>query len=340
MARTRIRNISGVPASLPLPYSGTIPAGGGVIVSDSISNVAANLGTAAGAVFSVEAVPEGNPAVTAIPTGTITSSDLAPGAVSDTSKVADNAIATADITDLAVTTGKINDLAVTTGKIAALAVEEGKIGALAVTAGKIGALAVEEAKINALAVTEGKIGALAVTAGKIGALAVEEAKINALAVTEGKIGALAVTEAKIGALAVTEGKIGAAAVTSVKLGIVESAGIGPKLVIRKTFTAGTPGSADDVVIYNANAPFAFRVLDSQLLLVTAVMSATAQLRDALAGSGNVVSGSFDTATAVGRVRDAGTAITAAPLIALGGTLALRRSDIGIAGEVIVEILKV
>ena len=96
----------------------------------------------------------------------------------------------------------------------------------------------------------------------------------------------------------------------------------------------------DVVIYNANAPFAFRVLDSQLLLVTAVMSATAQLRDALAGSGNVVSGSFDTATAVGRVRDAGTAITAAPLIALGGTLALRRSDIGIAGEVIVEILKV
>jgi hypothetical protein len=320
MAKTRIRNISGGPASLPLPYNGTVPAGGGVIVSDSVSNVTANLGAAAGAVFSIEAVPEGNPAVTATPTGTVTSSDLAPDAVGDSSKVAADAIATSDIQNLAVTTGKIDNLAVTTAKI--------------------NALAVEEAKIGALAVTEGKIGALAVTAGKIGALAVEEAKINALAVTEGKIGALAVTEAKIGALAVTAGKIGAAAVTSVKLGVVESDGLGPKLVIRKTFTAGTPGTPDDVVIYNANAPFAFRVLDSQLLLVTAVLSATAQLRDALAGAGNVVSGSFDAATAAGRVRDAGTAITAAPLITLGGTLVLRRSDIGIAGEVIVEILKV
>jgi hypothetical protein len=280
MSRTRVLNISDTVATLPLPYSGALPAGAGVIIADTVANVASNLGASVGFVFQLDTVAESNPANNASPpSAAITSDLLATGAVSDTTKIANGAVATADLA--------------------------------------------------AGAVTEACIGALAVTNGKIGLLAVDSAQLAASAAIE----------AKIGTGAVTVDKIGAAAVTSIKQGIIGADGMGPELVIRVPFTAGTPGTADDVIIYDAAAPFAFRILDVQVLLVTTISASTAALRSAKAGAGSALSDSFDTHTAAGRLRDTGAVVTATPTVALSGTLVLRRSDRGIAGEVIIEVVK-
>jgi len=106
------------------------------------------------------------------------------------------------------------------------------------------------------------------------------------------------------------------------------------LVIRQPFVAAAPGAADDVVIYNANAPFGFRILDSQVLISTAIGGSTVQLRSATGGGGVALSDAFPSA-AQGRLRDGATGIAnATKTVAIGGTLALRRSDRGAAGEVI------
>ncbi len=113
-------------------------------------------------------------------------------------------------------------------------------------------------------------------------------------------------------------------------------GLAPSLTIHKAFVAGAGGSPDDVVIYSSNAPFTFRILDSQVAVETTVAASTLRLRDAVGGGGSTLSDAFDSATA-GRKRDAGTTATA--VIASAGTLVLRRSDDGVAGEVTVLIHK-
>jgi len=109
-------------------------------------------------------------------------------------------------------------------------------------------------------------------------------------------------------------------------------------VIRQAFAAGVGATADDVVIYNANAPFAFRLLDAQLLVKTAVAVSTAALRSATGGGGSALSDSFDT-TSAARARDTGAVVQESPVIPLGGTLVLRRSKNTVAGEVILLIAK-
>jgi hypothetical protein len=114
-------------------------------------------------------------------------------------------------------------------------------------------------------------------------------------------------------------------------------GLSPLYTIRLAFAAGTPGTPDDVTIYSANAPFAFRVLDSQVLISTLVALATVQLRNATGGGGDAVSDAF-VAASLGRVRDTAVGISnATQTISAGGTLVLRRSDRGVAGEVILLI---
>lgn len=108
------------------------------------------------------------------------------------------------------------------------------------------------------------------------------------------------------------------------------------MVIRQAFTAGAGGSADDVVIFNANAPFGFRILDNYFYISTVVALATVQLRDATAGGGNALSD----ATAAGVAGRLGNTLrTSTSTISSGGSLVVRRSDSGVAGEIIIHLIK-
>lgn len=117
--------------------------------------------------------------------------------------------------------------------------------------------------------------------------------------------------------------------------VVDSDGLGHQHVIRKSFAA-TGAGADDVVVYNANAPLDFRVVDCHLLLSTIVALSTATLRDASGGGGNALSSDLITAVA-GTVRNNG---QATGTVAAGGTLALRRSSGNTVGELIVTIQRI
>lgn len=110
--------------------------------------------------------------------------------------------------------------------------------------------------------------------------------------------------------------------------------MGSMLVIRKAFTAGGGGSADDVIIFNSNAPFNFRILDSRFYISTTVALATVRLRDATGGGGNAVSDAI-AASATGSLFNA--LKTGTDTISSGGSLVLRRSDSAVAGEVVVYI---
>lgn len=125
-------------------------------------------------------------------------------------------------------------------------------------------------------------------------------------------------------------QLAAGAIGGKQVGVVDANGLSPLLVIRKSFSAGGGGSADDVTIYGANAPFGFRVVDSWLYVLTAVGGSTCTLRDATGGAGNALSDAFSSA-ATGKKEN--TALTATRTIAANGTVVLRRSDNGVAGEV-------
>lgn len=125
-------------------------------------------------------------------------------------------------------------------------------------------------------------------------------------------------------------------VSASALAVADANGLAAGANIRVAFTAGGGGSADDVVIYSANAPFKFRVLDTKIIISTVVALATVQLRDATGGGGSALSDSL-AAAAVGVKRDV--LMTSTGTVSSGGTLVLRRSDNGVAGEVIVFIRK-
>lgn len=108
-------------------------------------------------------------------------------------------------------------------------------------------------------------------------------------------------------------------------------------LLTKTFVASGAG-ADDVVIYEANAPYAFRIINSYVYVSTPIGAATLQLRDALGGGGSALSDSW-LATLVGMKIDVDLP-TSIPTIAMGGTLALRRSSGDVEGEVVMVIERV
>ncbi len=105
--------------------------------------------------------------------------------------------------------------------------------------------------------------------------------------------------------------------------------------IRVAVTAGTPGTADDVTIYNANAPFAFRILDVLWLDATAIALSSVQLRDTSGGGGAALS-SVLTAAVTGTARNNDTATRT---VALNGSVFLRRSDRGVAGEILIQAIR-
>jgi hypothetical protein len=116
----------------------------------------------------------------------------------------------------------------------------------------------------------------------------------------------------------------------------DSMGVSDLLVLRKAFTAGTTGSADDVAVALA-VPFGFRIVDVKLVVLTVKAAATVTLRTATAGGGSALSEALSVATA-GYVR-LGTASTATTTVAAGGNVYLRRSDRACAGELLIELIK-
>jgi hypothetical protein len=109
--------------------------------------------------------------------------------------------------------------------------------------------------------------------------------------------------------------------------------IGILFTIRVAFTALATGAADDVTIYSANAPFAFRILNVTFLVSAAIAASTLVLRDTSGGGGAALSSTFDSAaTGIAPVT---AAWTASSTVAANGSLFVRRSDRAVAGEVIV-----
>jgi len=100
-------------------------------------------------------------------------------------------------------------------------------------------------------------------------------------------------------------------------------------------SGGAAGTADDVVVFSANAPFPFRILDRKLYVSTAVAAATAQLRSATAGGGSTLSSAMSVAS-TGLVLDASTTTNT---VAAGGTLVLRRSDRSMVGELFLTCIR-
>lgn len=107
--------------------------------------------------------------------------------------------------------------------------------------------------------------------------------------------------------------------------------------IRKSFTAGVPGTADDVVIFAAGAlPYKMRILDVVALVSTNIALSTLTVRDEAAGAGTAAA-VLDSATTGRKMPDG--SITASVVYTPGVTkgLFLRRSDRGVAGEVVLTV---
>lgn len=115
-------------------------------------------------------------------------------------------------------------------------------------------------------------------------------------------------------------------------------GLGDGDVIRVPFAAGTPGTPDDVTIYALNAlPYKkMRIVDAHVMVVTAIGATTVQLRSAAAGAGTLCAEMATAAT--GRNGQTAT-VTASQVLTNGATvgLFLRRSDRGVAGEVVITV---
>lgn len=113
------------------------------------------------------------------------------------------------------------------------------------------------------------------------------------------------------------------------LGLPAATGEGQPFYIYHTFTAGG-GGADDVTIYNADCPYALRILDCGIQVATAgAGGSTLTVRDTAGGGGAALSSALSTAaTAYAR-----TALTTAMgQVAAGGSLVLRRTDNTCVGE--------
>lgn len=113
-------------------------------------------------------------------------------------------------------------------------------------------------------------------------------------------------------------------------------GMATTITLRKPIAAGTPGSPDDVTVFDANAPYAFDILDVTFLCSTAIGASTVQLRTLAGGLGAAQSDALATAT-TGVKRNA--AATGAVAVAKGGSSFLRRSDAGVAGDLLITLAR-
>lgn len=118
--------------------------------------------------------------------------------------------------------------------------------------------------------------------------------------------------------------------------LIKTVGVAVPFVFAIPLVAGTPGTADDVSFFTANAPFGFQVVDTWGDPATAISTNTATLRTATGGGGSALSSALDFGTANVRTRNT---LGSSGSVAKGGSLVVRRSDRGIAGTVFVLVLK-
>jgi hypothetical protein len=152
-----------------------------------------------------------------------------------------------------------------------------------------------------------------------------------------------VTTARLADGAVTAVKLADEAVTVPKLEAVDIAALayGIPFFVVLPFTAGVAGSPGDITVFNANCPYKLRYIDSFVKASTAIGSSTLTLRTATAGGGNQLSSAMSTGSAAALARDAlGGAGLANHTIAVGGSLYGRASDIGVAGVLYIEFLRI
>lgn len=108
-----------------------------------------------------------------------------------------------------------------------------------------------------------------------------------------------------------------------------------EFVLPVSLVAGGGGAPDDVTVFNANAPFAFTLIDAWLQTATAVGGSTVQARTATGGGGSALTTALSSAaTATTRNDD-----TAPRAVAAGGSVFLRRSDNAVAGTFYIRGLR-
>lgn len=113
----------------------------------------------------------------------------------------------------------------------------------------------------------------------------------------------------------------------------EISGFGCDVTIAVPFVAGPGGAPDDVIIL-AVVPFQVRILDAALLVSSAVIGASATVRNTIGGAGAALT-TVLSAAATGTVRNNDTATRATSL-----GLFLRRSDSAIAGTIVLTLNRV
>lgn len=118
---------------------------------------------------------------------------------------------------------------------------------------------------------------------------------------------------------------------------VETSNVAPSFAVHVSFAAGATG-ARDVTVFNANAPVAFRILQTTMIVKTAVALSSATLRDATGGGGTAISAQFATSIA-GEDPIKTATLTATPTVAANGTVVLRLTDGGVAGEVMLNCIR-
>ncbi len=149
-------------------------------------------------------------------------------------------------------------------------------------------------------------------------------------------GALTYLRVNSGNTALEFGTLPATTVTPTEVTIFGTpTNTGVPFMVYVTFSAGTPGTPDDVTVFSSSIPFNFRILEAWLVTLTAVASSTVQARTAVAGGGSSLTTAMSS-TVAGKTSDNSTATTA---VAIAGSIFLRRSDRGVAGEFFMLCIK-
>jgi hypothetical protein len=152
------------------------------------------------------------------------------------------------------------------------------------------------------------------------------------AVTAQQVTVLAVEEAfeTASGLATAPGTIAASDMAPVAAADAAAAPI----EFRKSFAALGAGVADDVVVFAANTlPYKIRVTNASARIVTAIGASTINVYDQAAGAGQLCASLSSAATGIVAMTGPNASVVVAPGALIG--LFIRRSDRGVAGEVVI-----